>query len=58
MIAATRFAAILGGVERRFQPGDKITEAEAKELGLARKPSLATKHPEKEPDLGTEPPKA
>lgn len=58
MIVARAFAGIVGGVERRFRPGDEITAAEAKEMGLANKPGLAKKRTKKEPDIGSEPPKA
>lgn len=41
MIALVKFKAIVGGKEKTFLAGDKITEKEAKELGLASKPNLA-----------------
>jgi hypothetical protein len=43
MIARRKFTGIVKGVPKTFRPGDKITEAEAKELGLAEKPELAAK---------------
>ena len=36
------FTGVIGGAEKRFAPGDKITAKEAAELGLAGKPDLAT----------------
>lgn len=41
MIATANFKAVIGGKEKAFKVGDKITEKEAKELGLAGKPNLA-----------------
>lgn len=35
------FTGAIGGVEKRFTPGDKITADEANELNLAAKPDLA-----------------
>lgn len=39
----TRFLAIVDGKEVTFNPGDTISAAVAKELGLDGKPDLATK---------------
>lgn len=41
MIAVAKFKATIDGQEKTFHVGDKITDAEAKELGLADKPNLA-----------------
>ena len=41
MIALVKFKAIVAGKEKTFHAGDKITEKEVKELGLASKPNLA-----------------
>lgn len=43
MIAKTKFVGIVGGKEKTFAAGDTITAAEAKELGLSKKPQLAAK---------------
>lgn len=42
-VAARRFSGVTGDEEKIFRPGDRITEAEAKELGLDGKPGLAVK---------------
>lgn len=41
MIALAKFKAVVDGEEKTFNVGDTITDAEAKELGLANKPNLA-----------------
>lgn len=41
--AKVDFIGVVGGKEVMFAPGDKITAAQAKELGLDRKPELAGK---------------
>jgi uridine phosphorylase len=43
MIAIQSFIGVVGGVEKQFNVGDKITDAEAMEMALASKPYLATK---------------
>ncbi len=43
MIAVKRFVGIIGGEEKVFNAGDKITKAEAKELRLTEKPDIAKK---------------
>ena len=43
MICARKFTGIIGGKEKDFRPGDTITAADAKELGLSEKPHLAEK---------------
>ena len=58
MIAARAFSGVVGGVERRFRPGDPITADEAKEMGLARKAGLTKKLAKKEAPDGAEPAKA
>jgi len=42
-VAVRRFIGVVGGVERIFAPGDKITDAEASSMGLEAKPGLAIK---------------
>lgn len=37
MIAARRFTAIIGGKEKKFLPGDPVTQAEAKEINAKAK---------------------
>lgn len=41
MIALVKFTGIIGGKEKVFAAGDKITAKEAEEMGLADKPHLA-----------------
>ena len=43
MIAAVKFEGALPDGPKVFNPGDHITDAEAKALGLASKPGLVTK---------------
>lgn len=53
MWTATRaFTGMIAGAEKAFAPGDKITEADAKELGLTGKPDLA--QPQKKDSHGPE----
>ena len=41
MIALVKFTGTIGGKEKTFRPGDKITAKEAEEMGLTDKPHLA-----------------
>lgn len=41
LTARVAFTGVVGGKEKRFAAGDKITDAEAKEMGLGVKPQLA-----------------
>ena len=43
MIVLRKFKGIVAGAEKTFKPGEKVTAAEARELGLAEKPELAGK---------------
>lgn len=45
MIAARAFVGVVDGKEKAFGQGDTITDAEAKEMGLSKKPGLAKKEP-------------
>ena len=45
MWTATRaFDGVIAGVEQHFAPGDQIPDEQAKEMGLASKPDIATKN--------------
>lgn len=46
--AIRKFTGILAGREKVFRPGDPITEAEAKEMGLASKPGLSKRQTKSE----------
>ena len=48
MIAKKPFTGVINGEEKRFSAGDKITPAEAKALGLAKKPDLVEQPKPKE----------
>lgn len=43
MIALVKFSSVVGGKEKTFLPGDKISADEATEMDLKNKPKLAKK---------------
>ncbi len=42
-VAKRGFAGVVSGAEKEFSEGDPITDSEAKEMGLTKKPDLAKK---------------
>jgi len=42
-VAEKAFTGVIGGQERAFAKGEKITEIEATEMALADKPGIATR---------------
>lgn len=49
-IALRDFLGVVAGAERPFAAGEKITDAEAEEMGLSGKPDLAMEAPRAEPE--------